>query len=134
MQLSKVLILCCALALLALPTMSVSAPHVLTKTMIIRVVLHPDRQAVTKACNVQVGNKILPVQGCVRWMGKVREVHAIHPKSWCDINRLDTLGHEVMHLMGFNHSPNYAPPWLQPEAATGCMNGGWWTPPTNPRP
>ena len=102
--------------------------------MIIRVVLHPTQDAVTKACSYTVKGKIVRVNGCHKNKKPIQEIHAIQPSSWCDINRLDTLGHELLHAMTLRHGPNFSPPYLQPEAATGCRNGGWWTPLTNPRP
>jgi hypothetical protein len=107
-----------------------------TRIVMVKVVLHETQAAVTKACNIQdESNKLVRVLGCWKKAGVGRgTIHAVLPDNWCDINRIETLGHELLHALGKHHGPHYAPPWLQPEAATGCQNGHWWIPPTNPRP
>ncbi len=108
---------------------------VLRKVVIVQYNLYKTNAHTTIACGIQADDgQLMRVQGCVKRFKMPVELHATVPKNWCDINRLDTLGHEVMHVLGRSHSPEYTPPYIQPEAATGCTNGDWFMRATVPRP
>lgn len=126
---NMVLITCFALALLASPSTSAREVTVPTQaTVVIYLTLHTSLIKLQKVCGKNT-------VGCnKRWDNGTSQMHAMMPKNWCDANKVETLGHELLHSIGMFHSPNFKPFYLQPEAATGCRNGDWWSPLKNPRP
>lgn len=104
--------------------------------------LHDTKQEVTEGCAIpdpEEPAKYLRVVGC--WkpyavptkQGRTGVLHAITPKGWCDHNQIHTIGHEVMHVVGWHHGPQYTNPYF-PDRPYGCSNGGYWNPPQDPRP
>ena len=66
--------------------------------------IHKTYLEVTEACAIMdpTTNRLMPVGGC--WIPATRVLHTIPPTSFCDLVVLQTLGHEVMHVIGWSHS------------------------------
>lgn len=82
------------------------------QTVILRITQHATRESVNEACHQEPGKN---VDGC-RYVELDHGVHIIHllpPKDWCDMNAMDTLGHEVWHTLGNIHAPGYQTPAIR---------------------
>lgn len=111
----------------ALPSTAQSAT--LQATLKITVVLHPSTAKVTIACGMtdpKDPKKLLRVLGC--WNPTTMTVHAIRPKSFCDTDNLNTLGHEIVHAIGWDHGPDYRTAYFPPESTYGCVSGDFVVP------
>lgn len=96
--------------------------------------LYETVEKVTEVCDVpdpRNPGKLTRVVGCMK--PSDGSIHAVRPKSWCDTNAIETLGHELMHRIGFHHGPQFVVPHI-PEGVAGCKHGEFWNPPANPRP
>lgn len=100
----------------------------------IAVQLHDTVEETTKACDIQDPedpNRLISVVGC--WIPTPNAkrngtIHGVTPKSWCDTNAVETIGHEVMHAIGWSHGPTFEPPYFVKESTYGCQNGAFWKP------
>lgn len=119
---NKALIMFSVLAFLASGiTSATSMPSRAVVQLDIR--LYSTKAMVTKACKLPPGSAV----GCRIRQGPGRSIIiAVQPKSWCDMNKVETIGHEVLHALGKNHGPNYKPAYVSKGQETGCRNGEWW--------
>lgn len=125
---SAALIMYCVLALLA--SQPTSARSSLPERAIVQVtvVMHTTLADLTTACRLEPGTAV----GCKQKLGQGRfRIHVMKPSSWCDINKIETIGHEMLHTLGMHHGPLFAPPYVSQYQETGCRSGSWWT---RPRP
>jgi hypothetical protein len=75
------------------------------KTVTLRVEVYANREQVTQVCNSKDATL---VNGCHWNYGHdTHRVAVIKPDDWCDWKRLKTLGHELWHVMGTQHSPQH---------------------------
>lgn len=76
------------------------------------------------ACDYPDGKGgIRKVHGCFKRGLNPVEIHLVQPSNWCAMNQVETIGHEVMHLVGWHHGPDFVPPYIDDQRATGCRNG-----------
>lgn len=81
--------------------------------------IHKTYQEVTDACQILDNqNRLMPVGGC--WAPATRVMHTVAPTSFCDLVVLQTLGHEVMHIVGWSHKNTMKPGIV---TGTGCVLG-----------
>lgn len=64
------------------------------------------------------------LQGCRMGM----TIYTVTPQGWCDTDSIETLGHEVMHVIGWKHGPMYSPPIFYGRDL-GCRGGEFHVPP-----
>jgi hypothetical protein len=103
----------------------------------VAVQLHDTVKEVTKACQYKVDGKVKRVFGCwKKKQGPNGTLHAMTPRNWCENNVIHTLGHEVMHVLGWSHGPQYKSPYFVASGPNpfGCRHGEFWTGLQNPRP
>ena len=104
----------------------------------VAVQLHDTVDEATRACKIPHRTKkgeLMRVFGCwKKKQGPNGTLHAMTPRNWCENNVIHTLGHEVMHSIGWKHGPNYTRPYFVKESTYGCRNGEFWTGLQNPRP
>ena len=61
----------------------------------------------------------MPVWGC--WLPATREMVVYAPKGFCDLNAVNTIGHEFMHVIGWKHGEDHLTPYFN--STLGCSNG-----------
>lgn len=88
------------------------------------VVLYQTTDETTAACGVRESDgSLIRSAGCTMYYADGRIVVVIQqPESWCDVDRLDTAGHEYLHLLGFKHRANLQNSYLA-DRDYGCRNG-----------
>jgi hypothetical protein len=93
------------LALLSCSTALRSSEPMTKKVVQIHLEMYSDQKTVDKECDVPDGRH---VNGCTWQLGQGRwKVVVLKPRDFCDWSRMRTLGHEVLHTAGFEHSNNY---------------------------
>ena len=106
-RVATIMSLAALLMLLLLPRLT-SAEEPLVFNLSLSVRMYAEQTALSKACE---GAPLPPntvSAGCaVRQPNGGSVLHMLVPHSFCDWEVMNTLGHEVLHAIGWSHSPGY---------------------------
>ena len=108
------------LLLLSTPTTLLAVQDIVSvHRMKLTLTLHRTSESVTEACGTG------PASGCAfpPDSNHVINLHAVDPKDWCDLNNIETMGHELLHAIDKHHGTWYTPIWFPPKDVEALRDG-----------